>query len=247
MAEIMNEIRLPSYYKSFTKNFKFFVSETEPDLSVFKNYAICEHTVDNVSKFCSIEKVPHFHILFECSSPSQISLIKTRKLFTVPCLYSTFFHLFVDFALLESYGDTLQKLILAVEFNKNSTEHDTLQFSTPIQKRLPQINKITQKEIVSTEDADYVKKPKRPVKGMGQKSIQNTICYSNQNRSCMNCSTQTDTLPKETLERFEKIINGPHSGVLCKFMDIVVSGYGKIDIDSELVFVKLSYEEKIKF
>ena len=96
-------------------------------------------------------------------------------------MYSTFFHLFVDFALLESYGDTLQKLILAVEFNKNSTEHDTLQFSTPIQKRLPQINKITQKEIVSTEDADYVKKPKRPVKGMGQKSIQNTICYSNQN------------------------------------------------------------------
>ena len=149
--------------------------------------------------------------------------------------------------MLESYGDTLQKLILAIEFNKNSTEHDTLQFSAPIQKRLPQINKITQKEIVSTEDADYAKKRKRPVKGMGQKSIHNTICYSNQNRSCMNCSTQTDTLPRETLERFEKIINGPHSCVLCKFMDIVVSGYGKIDIDSELVFVKLCYEENTKF
>ena len=63
----------------------------------------------------------------------------------------------------------------------------------------------------------------------------------------MNCSTQTDTLPKESLERFEKILNDPHSGVLCKFMDIVVSGYGKIDIDSELVFMKLCYEEKIKF
>ena len=91
MAEIMNEIRLPSYYKSFTKNFKFFVSETKPDLSVFKNYAICEYTVDNISKFCSIEKVPHFHILFECSSPSQISLIKTRSYLQFPVCTLHFF------------------------------------------------------------------------------------------------------------------------------------------------------------
>ena len=60
-------------------------------------------------------------------------------------------------------------------------------------------------------------------------------------------STQTDFLTQATLERFEKIVNGPHSAVLCKFMDIMLSGYGKIDIDSELLSVKLTYEEKIKY
>ena len=29
-------------------------------------------------------------------------------------------------------------------------------------------------------------------------------------------------------------------------MDIFVSGYGKLDIDSELLFVRLVFEEKVK-
>ena len=37
------------------------------------------------------------------------------------------------------------------------------------------------------------------------------------------------------------------SGVFCKVMDIFVSGYRKLDIDSELLFVRLVFEEKIKF
>ena len=101
----------------------------------------------------------------------------------------------------------------------------------------------------SSGSTDFIKKPTRPM-GAGQKSIQNAISSSsggsNSRQPNLNCSSQTDSLPKETLDRFEKIINGPHSGVFCKFMDIVLSGYGKIDIDSELLFVKLTYEEKIK-
>ena len=30
-------------------------------------------------------------------------------------------------------------------------------------------------------------------------------------------------------------------------MEIFVSGYGKLDIDSELLFVRLVFEEKIEF
>ena len=253
MAEIMNEIRLPTYFHSFQKKFKFLISETKPNLSAYKNYAICEHNTNfTTTSFCSV-KVPHFHILFETTNLN--STIKSRKLFQVPCLYSTFLHLFACFESLETSGDIIQKLILAVEFNKNSKNADggdSVQFSTPLEKRLPSLKKFTPNEMVSTSNSgsssssssEFIKKPARPT-GAGQKTIHNAICNRNQS-SNLNCSTQTDSLPKETLDRFEKIINGPHSGVFCKFMDIVLSGYGKVDIDSELLFVKLTYEEKIK-
>ena len=42
------------------------------------------------------------------------------------------------------------------------------------------------------------------------------------------------------------ILSGPHSGAFCKVMDIFVSGYEELDIDSELLFVRLVFEEKKK-
>ena len=256
----MEEIRLPTYFQPFQKNFKFLISETKQNLSAYKNYALCEHNTNSPlsSSICSV-KIPHFHILFEVTTTAN-STIKSRKLFQVPCLYSTFLHLFVNFENLETFGDIIQKLILAVEFNKNcikdieddDTAKNILQFSTALEKRLPPLKKFTSKQMVTTTSSsssgsiDFIKKPTRPI-GAGQKSIQNAISScSNSRQPNLNCSSQTDSLPKATLDRFEKIINGPHSGVFCKFMDIVLSGYGKIDIDSELLFVKLTYEEKIK-
>ena len=59
--------------------------------------------------------------------------------------------------------------------------------------------------------------------------------------------TQTDQICTETLKRVENILKGPHSGAFCKVMDTFLSGYGKLDIDSELLFVRLVFEEKIKF
>ena len=58
---------------------------------------------------------------------------------------------------------------------------------------------------------------------------------------------QTEGLSTETLKRFEKILHGPHSGAFCQIMDIFVSGYGKLDIDNDVLCVRLVYEEKIKF
>ena len=59
--------------------------------------------------------------------------------------------------------------------------------------------------------------------------------------------TQTDNFNSETLRRFESILTGPHSGAFCRIMDIFVSGYGKLNIDTDLLFIRFVYEEKIKF
>ena len=39
---------------------------------------------------------------------------------------------------------------------------------------------------------------------------------------------------------------GPHSGAFCQIMDIFVTGYGNMTIDTDLLFVRLVYE-KFKF
>ena len=59
--------------------------------------------------------------------------------------------------------------------------------------------------------------------------------------------TQTDNISSETLRRFESILTGPHSGAFCRIMDIFVSGYGNLNIDTDLLFIRFVYEEKIKF
>ena len=51
----------------------------------------------------------------------------------------------------------------------------------------------------------------------------------------------------KTLKRFESLINGPHFAIFCKIMDILTSGYGKLDVDNDVLFGKFFLEEKIKF
>ena len=62
-----------------------------------------------------------------------------------------------------------------------------------------------------------------------------------------NLSHETDRLSTETLKRFKNILYGPHAGAFCQIMDIFVSGYGKLDIDNDVLCVRLIFEEKIKF
>ena len=72
------------------------------------------------------------------------------------------------------------------------------------------------------------------------KSLGNAEKTSNQ-------QLQTDWCSTETLKRFENISFGPHSGAFCQLKDIFMSGYGKLDIDSDVLCVRLLFEEKIKF
>ena len=58
---------------------------------------------------------------------------------------------------------------------------------------------------------------------------------------------QTDEMFTETLKRFKSLINGPHSAAFCKIMAILTSGYGKLDVDTDVLFVKFIVEEKVKF
>ena len=55
---------------------------------------------------------------------------------------------------------------------------------------------------------------------------------------------RTDFVNCETLRRVETILYGPHSGCLCQILDIFMSGYEKLNIDSDLLSVRFVYEKK---
>ena len=99
---------------------------------------------------------------------------------------------------------------------------------------------------------------KSPAVG-GQKRIDNTVtpAASSTSNKSVRISTskkhtesrhvQTDEMNTETLKRFESLIHGPHSADFCKIMDILTSGYGKLDVDTDVLFVKFIVEKKVKF
>ena len=65
--------------------------------------------------------------------------------------------------------------------------------------------------------------------------------------STISSKTQTDQFSSETLKRVESNLSGPHSGAFCQIMDLFMSGFGKLNIDSDLLFVRLVYEAKFSF
>ena len=120
---------------------------------------------------------------------------------------------------------------LTVDFNDKTGEKID---PANVHKRLPISN--TAKMLTAT------KTMATKTTGIAQKTIHNTISTTTGIEQ-----TQTDQICTETFKRVENILSGPHSAAFCKVMDILVSGYGKLDIDSELLFVRLVFEEKIKF
>ena len=130
---------------------------------------------------------------------------------------------------------------------------------TAIKKRLPNLLLSATSSNKQTSPNQNVCK-KSPAVG-GQKRIDNTItpAASSTSSKSARVSTsvskkhtesrhvQTDEMNTETLKRFESLINGPHSVAFCKIMDILTSGYGKLDVDTDVLFVKFFVEEKIKF
>ena len=126
---------------------------------------------------------------------------------------------------METTGEIFEKLILAVEYNGSAPL--TKGESTGIQKRLPNL-------------IEALSRNHRQNEFVGYKSLDNA-------ERTLNQQLQTDRIPTETLKRFENILYGPHSGAFCQIMDIFVSGYGKLDIDNDVLCVRLVFEEKIKF
>ena len=70
------------------------------------------------------------------------------------------------------------------------------------------------------------------------------ICFASQIRSIR---TQTDLITDVTIERFTRILNGNNAAEFSKIIDIILSGYGRLEIDSNTLFVKFIMEKKYNF
>ena len=215
--------RSPSYFKQFQKQFRFKIVDQKPTgITSLIKYAVCPHFE---SEFCQIA-TNHFHLLIDSST--DIGSTKQNKSFAVLCLFTTFKRLFSNSSKLET-NEVFTKLKLAVDFNDKTAEKID---SATVHKRLPISN--TAKMLTTTKTTT--------TKTTAQKTVLNTISAGTGHEQ-----TQTDQICTETLKGVENILSGPHSGAFCKVMDIFVIGYGKLDIDSELLFVRLVFEEQFKF
>ena len=133
MVEAMYE-RSSAYFKQFQKNFRFFVSDEKPCSMFARNYAVCMHFENGL-----FEVLPsnHYHVLFDVSDVST-EILKRKKLYSVPCLYTTFKTFFSNGATVKTTGEIFKKLKLAVEYNGSTPP--TKGEATTIQKRLPNLS-----------------------------------------------------------------------------------------------------------
>ena len=121
--------------------------------------------------------------------------------------------------------------------------------SHPIQKLLPNFSNVAANQKVNNSSNVTLNEDNQRRLQQGssvqfqlhQKSLQNCITKSN------NQQTQTDSFASESLKRFRNILSGPLSGAFCQIMDIFLSGYGNLLVDADVLFVRIVYEEKIKF
>ena len=70
------------------------------------------------------------------------------------------------------------------------------------------------------------------------------VCFTLQTRSIQ---TQTDLITNLTIERFTNILNDDNAAEFSKIIDFISSGYGRLEIDSNTLFVKFITEKKFKF
>ena len=129
MVEAMFE-RSPKYFKQFQKQFKLIILEDKPTITSFNNYAVCPHFD---SEFCQLA-TNHFHLIDTYSTIELNETLKQIKIYAVPCLLSTFKHLFSTSTKLETNGDVFSKLKLAIEYNNRAVEKLG---SVTVRKRLP--------------------------------------------------------------------------------------------------------------
>ena len=188
------------------------------------------------SEICQLP-TNHLHVLIE--SAIGVQTMKTIKIFTVPCLFTTLRQILSTSTSLESKGDTFSKLQLDVDFNYRSGDKID---SANVSKQLPPLATAATKLPKSTTVTSGISKTLAATTSIvPQKTIHNFVC------STISSRTQTDQFSSETFKREASILSGPHSGAFCQIMDIFMSDIGKLNIDSNLLFVRLVYEEKIQF
>ena len=70
------------------------------------------------------------------------------------------------------------------------------------------------------------------------------VCFASQTRSIQ---TQPDLITNVTIERFINILNGDNATEFSKFIDIILSGYGRFEVDSNTLFAKFIMEKIVIF
>ena len=202
----------------------------KPNFSCLKIFAFCMHFE---SVHWDYNPTNHYRVLIDVSEFSA-DFLKQTKPCSVPCLFTTFKYLFSSSDTLEAKGDVFQKLLLAVEYNKSNfngfSKADT---TASIQKRLPMFTKNATNKFQPSECL--------------QRNFAGHKCLEVNTSKQKNQPIQTEQLTTDTLKRFQSILSGPHVGAFCQIMEIFISGYGKLEIDSDVLCVRFLYEEKIKF
>ena len=204
--------------------------------------------------------------MIQVDSEEQLNqFFPSQKCFSVPCIFTCFKYLVSPAKDVKGNGELFDKLKLALTYSAQpvaaqpvAANLDLLDF-TAIKKSLPNLLLSATSSNKQTSPNQNVYK-KSPAVG-GQKRIDNTVtpAASSSSNKSVRISTsvskkhtesrhvQTDEMNTETLKRFESLINGPHSAAFCKIMDIFTSGYGKLDVDTDVLFVKFIVEEKVNF
>ena len=62
------------------------------------------------------------------------------------------------------------------------------------------------------------------------------VCFASRTRSIQ---TQTDLITIVTIERFIDSLNGDNAAEFSKIIDIILSGYGRLEIDSIICLLNL--------
>ena len=216
----------------------------------------------NIALFQSrMKEKTHHQILIQVDSEEQLNhFFPSQKCFSVLCIFTCFKYLVSPANDVKGNGELFDKLKLALTYSAQpvAANLDLLDF-TAIKKRLPNF-------LLSAASSNKQTSPnqnvcKKSLAVGAQKRIDNTVtpaASSTSNKSSKISTSvskkhtksrhvQTDEMNTETLKRFENLINGDYSAAFCKVMDIFTSGYGKLDVDTDVLFVKFFVEEKIKF
>ena len=64
------------------------------------------------------------------------------------------------------------------------------------------------------------------------------VCFGSQTKSVQ---TQTDLITNVTIERFTNILNGENAAEFSKIIDIILSGYGCMEIDSNTLSLNIGF------
>ena len=77
--------------------------------------------------------------------------------------------------------------------------------------------------------------------GFEKKNVTNWLCH----KFC-SVQTQTDLITNVTIDRSTNLLNGDNAAEFSKKLDIILSGYGRLETNSNTLFFSFIMEKKIQ-